>query len=53
MINALDTNHDGIIDADEIAHAVEALKSLDKNHDGKLTPDEYRPQLGRGGPAAP
>ena len=45
LINALDTNHDGIIDADEIAHAAESLKTLDKNHDGKLTPDEYRPQL--------
>ena len=53
IIAALDTNHDGIIDAEEIAHAAEALKTLDKNHDGKLTPDEYRPQLGRSGPAAP
>ncbi len=54
IIAALDTNHDGVIDADEIAHAVEALKSLDKNHDGKLTADEYRPQMqaGPGGQSA-
>src|ERR1051326_9162468 len=41
MIGALDANHDGVIDADEIANAVEALKKLDKNGDGKLTPDEF------------
>ena len=51
IILALDANHDGVIDADEIANAVEVLKQLDKNGDGKLTPDEFmgpRPQ-GRGG----
>lgn len=41
IIGALDANHDGVIDADEIANAPAALKSLDKNGDGKLTPDEY------------
>ena len=41
---ALDTNHDGVIDANEIANAPAALKTLDKNGDGKLTPDELRPQ---------
>ena len=40
---ALDANHDGVIDADEIANASEALKKLDKNGDGKLTQDELRP----------
>ncbi len=49
LMTALDTNHDGIIDADEIAHAVESLKKLDKNHDGKLTPDELRPAGAPGG----
>ncbi|HWB61304.1 MAG TPA: hypothetical protein VG733_17615 [Chthoniobacteraceae bacterium] len=44
IIAALDANHDGIIDASEIANASEALKSLDKNGDGKLTPDEYMPK---------
>jgi hypothetical protein len=55
LMQALDPNQDGVIDADEIANASEALKKLDKNGDGKLTPDEYRPQApggpggGRGG----
>ena len=40
---ALDVNHDGVIDAKEIAKASKALKKLDKNHDGKLTLDELRP----------
>ena len=41
IIVALDANHDGMIDADEIANAVAALKTLDKNGDGKLTRDEF------------
>jgi len=51
IIGALDANHDGVIDADEIANAVEALKKLDKNGDGKLTPDEFlgAPPGGPGG----
>jgi len=47
IVAALDANHDGVIDATEIANASAALKSLDKNGDGKLTPDEFmgpRPQ---------
>ena len=40
---ALDTNHDGKIDADEIAAAPKVLLTLDKNHDGQLTPDELMP----------
>ena len=43
LFAALDTNGDGVIDANEIANAAEALKKLDKNHDGKLTPDEVQP----------
>lgn len=57
VIAALDANHDGVIDADEIANAVAVLKKLDKNGDGKLTRDEYMgkppgrpPQDGAGGP---
>jgi hypothetical protein len=52
IIAALDANHDGVIDANEIANASAALRSLDKNGDGKLTPDEFmgpRPQR-PGGP---
>ncbi|HEY4416990.1 MAG TPA: EF-hand domain-containing protein [Verrucomicrobiae bacterium] len=41
ILRALDANHDGVIDADEIANASAALKTLDKNGDGKLTADEY------------
>jgi hypothetical protein len=41
IVRALDTNHDGIIDANEIANAVAVLQTLDKNGDGQLTPDEY------------
>ncbi len=40
VIAALDTNHDGVIDASEIANASAALMTLDKNGDGKLTMEE-------------
>jgi hypothetical protein len=43
VIEALDLNKDGTIEAEEIAKASESLKTLDKNGDGKLTPDEFRP----------
>lgn len=43
LMAALDTNHDGVIDADEIKNASAALLKLDKNGDGKLTMDELRP----------
>jgi Ca2+-binding EF-hand superfamily protein len=43
---ALDTNHDGVLDATEIQAAKTALRALDTNQDGRLTPDEYR-QMGR------
>lgn len=41
LVDAIDTNHDGIISADEIAAARANLKKLDLNHDGKLEPHEY------------
>ncbi len=56
LMDALDANHDGVIDANEIANASAALKKLDKNGDGKLTPDELRPQRppnGGGPPGGP
>jgi hypothetical protein len=58
IIAALDANHDGVIDASEIANAPAALLTLDKNGDGKLTMDELmppRPPRGEGpdGPPGP
>ena len=43
IVEALDTNHDGIISSNEIANASAALKTLDKNGDGQLTRDELFP----------
>ncbi len=43
LFDALDTNHDGVLSADEIANAPAALKALDKNGDGQITRDELRP----------
>jgi hypothetical protein len=48
LIAALDANHDGVVDATELANAPAALKTLDKNGDGKLTPDEFLPPFRRG-----
>ena len=53
LVEALDVNHDGVIDSNEIANASAALLTLDKNHDGKLTPDEYRPPRPNGPPGGP
>ncbi len=55
VVMVLDANHDGVIDAQEIANAPAALASLDINGDGALTPDELRPpppQNGQGGNGA-
>ena len=50
IMEALDANHDGVIDSNEIANASAALKTLDKNGDGKLTQDEYMPARPNGPP---
>ena len=52
LVTALDTNHDGVIDSNEIANASAALKTLDKKGDRRLTPDEYigPPPSNAGGP---
>jgi Ca2+-binding EF-hand superfamily protein len=59
LLNALEVNHDGKIDAAELANAPARLKTLDKNADGKLTRDEAglppgfgRPAGAPGGPGA-
>lgn len=51
IIAALDTNHDGVIDADEIANASAALKTLDKKGTGQLTLMDLMgpPPMRRGG----
>ncbi|MCA9089160.1 MAG: hypothetical protein KDA90_11080 [Planctomycetaceae bacterium] len=43
LMEALDTNKDGEISAEEISAAVAALKTLDKDGDGKLAGEEIRP----------
>ncbi len=64
ILNAVDTNQDGVISAAELAASAAQLKKLDKNGDGKLTRDEAgirmdqlpgrggrgRGEAGRGGP---
>jgi hypothetical protein len=52
LLGALDANHDGVIDADEIKNASAVLLKLDKNGDGKLTRDEFigRPPGRQDGP---
>ncbi len=52
VVAALDANHDGVLDAEEIANAATALKTLDKDGDGKLTMPELMgpPPQGMGGP---
>jgi Ca2+-binding EF-hand superfamily protein len=53
LFAALDTNGDGVIDAEELAAATASLQKLDRNHDGKLTEDEVRPAFGGRGPGGP
>lgn len=43
ILAALDTDHDGVISAAEIANSPAALRSLDLNHDGSLKPYELLP----------
>jgi len=50
IMQSLDANHDGVVDATEIANASAALKTLDKNGDGKLTRDEFLPPRPNGPP---
>ena len=54
VMEAIDTNKDGALSADELKNASKALAALDKNKDGKIDQEEMRPQFdraqgGRGG----
>jgi Ca2+-binding EF-hand superfamily protein len=53
LLNAIDVNHDGRIDAAELGGAPARLKTLDKNGDGKITRDEGALPAGYGRPAGP
>lgn len=55
LIEALDTDGDGVISAEEMKAATESLAKLDTNKDGKLADDELRPKFAGGdrGPGAP
>ncbi len=53
LMDALDTDKDGELSAEEIANAATALKTLDKDGNGKLTEDELRPQMGGPGEGGP
>ncbi len=43
LFDALDTNHDGVLSADEMANATASLKSLLKNGATQLTHEDLRP----------
>ena len=43
LLLALDTNRNGALEADEVAHAPTRLAALDADHDGRLTAAEIRP----------
>jgi Ca2+-binding EF-hand superfamily protein len=44
LLNTIDTDHDGILSAAEIAAAPTALKAIDKDGDGELSSTELRPK---------
>ena len=49
LADAIDTNRDGKLSADELKNAGLAFAKLDKNKDGELTEEEYRSGGGRRG----
>ena len=52
LFQALDTNHDGILEADEIANAAQSLKKLETAN-GEITPKDLRPPPPPDGQAPP
>lgn len=57
VVEALDTDGDQVISAEELKNASASLAKLDMNKDGKLTDEEFRPRppegRGPGGPNGP
>jgi Ca2+-binding EF-hand superfamily protein len=51
MFLAIDTNNDGVINAQELRRAAASLKVLDADNDGSITLAEASPQIGPAGPA--
>ena len=49
LMRVLDTDHDGVLSAQELANAPVALKAADANQDGKLTREEVDAIGGGGG----
>jgi len=50
LIAALDRDNNGVVSADEIATASQAIAGLDANGDGTLTAEELRPPRPEGAP---
>lgn len=44
LMDALDSNNDGVLSTQEIDAATQALRSLDRNQDGELSFDELAPK---------
>jgi hypothetical protein len=53
LVDALDLNHDGVLDAGELGKAAASLQALDLNGDGRLDPEEFRPPAPGGGAPGP
>jgi len=45
VLQLFDLNHDGVIDASEMAAAASTLKALDLKHDGRITAEEIQAAL--------
>jgi Ca2+-binding EF-hand superfamily protein len=55
LFGVIDEDHDGVLSAEELNMASEALAKLDKDHDGEVTMEEARtpPPREKGDRAAP